>query len=97
MNFFVRGRIAFDNSNYNSTSFDVVFDKDYEATILCKDFPKFYMTIYLYDINDIIIKSSMKSIDYRFIDNDTIRVDSIDNLSFWMEIDIQMLIEECYK
>jgi len=92
MNYFVRGRVTSGQS-----TFDVHFEKPKNAIILCKDYPDFFVTIDLRNISNFIINSSMTSIDARFIEDETIRIDSDEDLSFWIEIDIQWMLEECEK
>ena len=93
MDYFVRGRI----SSRQSCLFYVVFEEPKTSIILCRDFPDFFITFDLQDMSDVVIKSSVKSFDARFINSDTIRIDSIEDLSFWMEINIFWMKEECEK
>ena len=47
--------------------------------------------------DDTIISTSMRSIDARFIEEDLVRIDSIDELGFWIEIVVSYMIYECGK
>lgn len=61
-------------------TFYVVFEEPKSVVILSKEYPDFFVIIDLRNIHNVV---SLKSID------------SEDDLAFWLELDIPMMLEEC--